>query len=637
LNTIVRLLGFLRPHLGLFALALCGVIAMSALEAAKPLLIGIVIDRVIEGGEFDILLVMIAAILGANVLHAGTFYGTQYLRHYLGERVVYDIRNVLYQHIHYLDARFHDTARTGELMSRVTSDVHAIRRFAGDGLYLTARIVFRLVIVAGAALTLSWKLTLIEMSVAPMLYVTVRIFKRQVETAYLGFQQRMAKMAAVLQENITGVRVVRSFGQEKKEEAKFDAENMGVFERALDAAKVRAKHGPMIEFWTVLSRGILLLAGGWFVVNGEITIGTFVAFDGFLSRLMQPFRMLPNLLDMLGEGKASGARIFEILDTKPLIPAKGDERPLPEPQGRVTFENVTFNYRAVDEKRDAPTPAADAAGGERISAGFTSRAGGTIRVGSRSATKRALTAGRIRTLPALRSINLDVRPKETIAIFGATGSGKSTLMHLINRTYDPDEGRVLLDGVDLRDLPVQELRRKIAVVPQESFLFSATIYENIAYGKPDATMDEVIAAAKKAQAHEFITRLPAQYHTVIGERGAGLSGGQRQRLTIARAILLRPAILVIDDATSAVDTQTEHLIWQALGELIEECTTFIVAQRVSTARHADRIIVLDDGRIVEEGTHEELLRANGFYRRIYDMQTADVSEGIAHGPHRHTP
>jgi len=623
LQTIVRILGYLWPYRWLFALAILGVIVLSVLEAAKPLLIGLVVDRVIAGGEIDILIPMVALILGVSILHAGLFYGSQFLRNYLGERIVYDIRNVLYRHIHYLDARFHDTSRTGELMSRVTSDVHSIRRFAGDGLFLTARIIFRLVVVAGAALTLSWKLTLIVMAVAPMLYLTVRVFQRQVESAYLRFQQSMAKMTAVLQENITGVRVVRSFGQELKEEAKFDAQNSDVFEKAVNAARIRAKHGPMIEFWSVLSRGILLLAGGWFVVTGEITIGTLVAFDGFLSRLMQPFRMLPNLLDMLGEGKASGARIFEILDTKPSIEIQASPRPMIEPQGRVTFENVTFNYRVIDEKQDGAAPAPVMGGVERISAGLSPRGGGSVRVGARKLTQQALRAQRVRTLPALRAINLDVKPKETVAIFGQTGSGKSTLLHLINRTYDPDEGRVLLDGVDLRELPVQELRRKVAVVPQESFLFSTTIFENIAYGKPDASLDEVIEAAKKAQAHEFIMKLPAQYQTVIGERGAGLSGGQRQRLTIARAILLRPAVLVIDDATSAVDMETEALIWEALGDLIKESTTFIVAQRVATARYADRIIVFDEGRIVEEGTHDELLAMNGFYRRIYDMQVHD--------------
>ena len=622
MQTVVRLLGYLKPYRWLFALTVANVIILNAMETAKPLLIGVVIDRVIAGGEIEILPLMIAVILAVSAVHAATFYGAQYLRHYLGERVVYDIRNVLYRHLHYLDARFHDTARTGELMSRVTSDVHAVRRFAGDGLYLTARILFRLVIVTGAALTLSWKLTLIVMTVAPMLYVTVRVFQRQVEKAYLAFQQKMARMTAVLQESITGVRVVRSFGQEAKEAAKFDAQNSGVFETAVNAARVRSKHGPMIEFWSVLSRGILLVAGGWFVVSGEITIGTFVAFDGFLSRLMQPFRMLPNLLDMLGEGKASGARIFEILDTRPAIPVDEAKGPLKEPEGRVQFENVTFNYRVVDEKRDGTSAAADALP-ERVTAGFSGRGGGSVRVGTRRSAQRSLKAERVRTLPAVRGVNLDVKPKETIAVFGQTGSGKSTLMHLINRTYDPDEGRVLIDGVDVRDLPVQELRRKIAVVPQESFLFSTTVFENIAYGKPDATMDEVIEAAKKAQAHDFIEKLPSGYYTVIGERGAGLSGGQRQRLTIARAILMRPAILVIDDATSALDTETEHLIWEALSDLIKECTTFIVAQRVATARLADRIVVLDEGRIVEEGTHEELIAANGLYRRIYEMQTQD--------------
>lgn len=598
-------------------MTLVGVVLLSTLETAKPLLIGMVVDRVIAGGESEMLALLVGAILAAALVHGGIFYGTQYLRHYLGERVAYDIRNVLYRHIHYLEARFHDTSRTGELMSRVTSDVHAVRRFSGDGLYMCARILFRIVVVAGTALFLSWKLTLIVMVVAPMLYLTVVTFKRQVETAYLKFQRSMAAMTATLQENITGVRIVRSFGQEAQEEEKFDLDNHKVFQSSVDAVRVRAKYGPMIEFWSVLSRGIMLVVGGWFVIHGEISIGVLVSFDGFLGRLMQPFRMLPNLLDMLGEGTASGARIFEVLDTKPSIRVEKEGKKPPHPAGRVTFEGVSFNYAVVDAPGDSLTTAMVAMP-ERVSAGFGTRGGG-VRIGS-VALERTLTAEKTRVLPAIAGVDLEVRPRETVAILGQTGSGKSTLIHLLNRTYDPDEGKVLLDGVDLRKLPVQWLRRRVAVVPQESFLFSTTIFENIAYGKPDASLDEVVAAAKRAQAHEFISALPKQYDTVIGERGAGLSGGQRQRLTIARAIVMRPLVLIIDDATSAVDTETEHLIWDALSDVMRESTTFIVAQRISTVRHADRILVIDDGRIVETGTHEELLASGRIYRRIHDVQ-----------------
>lgn len=649
MRTIVRLLGYIRPYKWFFFLSLLSVLAMSALEVVKPLLIKQVIDQVIVDQDIGALPLLVAAILGASLLHAGIFYGGTYVRRFIGERIVYDLRNALYRHLHYLEAAFHDSSRTGELMSRVTSDVHSVRRFMGFGLLMIVRIVARIAFVAGAAFLLSWKLTLLVMSVAPLLYWTVRRFQRQIESAYLAFQKKMASMTATLQENITGVRVVRSFGQEAKEEAKFEKENLGVFERSVDTVRIRANHGPMIEFWSILSRGILLIAGGWFVIQGEITIGTFVAFDNFIGRLMQPFRQLPDLFDMLGESKASGERIFEILDTEPAIPAhkestteatasdKGSDKgassdsfvlqhALPRPEGRVTFENVSFNYRVVGDPKpsDDDVPALDPV------AGVPGMGGGRRMGMPRDTTKgrdRRLISGKARELPALSGINLDVRPKETVAIVGPTGSGKSTLLHLLNRTYDPSEGRVLLDGVDLRALPVQHLRRHVAVVPQESFLFSATVYENIAYGKPDASMDEVVVAAKKAQAHDFIMSLPRQYETIIGERGAGLSGGQRQRLTLARAILLQPAILVIDDATSAVDMETEFLILSALREIVQDSTTFIVAQRISTVRHADRIIVLDRGRIVEEGTHEELLKAGGIYRRIYDVQAEAAVNG----------
>ncbi len=619
MQTVLRLLGYIRPYKGLFVLALLGVILMSATEVLKPLLIKFVVDDVIVGQRLDSLVPLVTAIILTAAAHAGLFYGGTYLRRYIGERIVYDLRNALYHHLHYLEAKFHDTSRTGELMSRVTSDVHSIRRFMGFGLLMIVRIVARVAFVAGAALILSWKLTLFVMLVAPLLYLTVRHFQRQVESAYLAFQKKMASMTATLQENITGVRVVRSFGQEAREESKFETENYGVFERSVDAVRIRANHAPMIEFWSLLSRGILLVAGGWFVIQGEITIGTFVAFDGFLGRLMQPFRQLPEIFDMLGEGKASGERIFEILDTKPSIEFGVSSRKLDRPEGRVTFENVSFNYEVVvhPEGGGAMSVAAMGMGGGGGPGGGGRRMGGAP---SSKNQDRRLVAGKARELPAIRNIALDVKPKETVAILGQTGSGKSTLMHMINRTYDPDEGRILLDGVDLRELPVQRLRRHIAVVPQESFLFSTTVFENIAYGRPDASLDEVIEAAEKAQAHEFISALPHGYETVIGERGAGLSGGQRQRLTLARAILLRPAILVIDDATSAVDMETEYLIWDALKEVVKESTTFVVAQRISTARNADRIIVIEDGRIVEDGTHETLLKQNGVYRRIYDVQ-----------------
>lgn len=618
MQTIVRLLGYIRPYKWLFVLALFGVILMSATEVLKPLLIKLVVDQVIVAQDMQALPMLVVAIIVTGVTHAALFYGGTYLRRYIGERVVYDLRNALYHHLHYLEAKFHDISRTGELMSRVTSDVHSIRRFMGFGLLMIVRIVARVTFVAGAALILSWKLTLLVMLVAPLLYLTVRHFQRQIESAYLAFQKRMASMTAALQENITGVRVVRSFGQEAKEEEKFETENHGVFVRSVDAVRIRANHAPMIEFWSILSRGILLLAGGWFVIQGEITIGTFVAFDGFLGRLMQPFRQLPEIFDMMGEGKASGERIFEILDTKPSIQIGNTPRKLERPEGRVTFENVSFNYEVFVNQDRSVDPSAVSLG---VAVGGPG--GGGRRMGGTPGAKnqdRRLVVGKARELPAIRNITLDVKPKETVAILGQTGSGKSTLMHLINRTYDPDEGRVLLDGVDLRELPVQRLRRHIAVVPQESFLFSTTVFENIAYGKPDASMDEVIEAAKRAQAHHFISSLPYTYDTVIGERGAGLSGGQRQRLTLARAILLRPAILVIDDATSAVDMETEYLIWNALGDVVKESTTFIVAQRISTARNADRVIVIENGQIVEDGTHDELLKANGVYRRIHDVQ-----------------
>lgn len=572
MKTILRLLSYLKAYKAIVVLGIASMLVAESANAVRPWLVRLLIDNSLLASRYDLLLTYVLMIVAVSVVRAISHFGQRYSMESIAQKAIYDVRNVLYGHLQRLSFGYYDDAQTGQLMSRVTSDVETLRRLLGFGIVnmLSAISSFTLTLIF--MLRLDWKLTLLSMGTLPFLSYVVVQFSSKVRPAYRTIQEEVARMTAVLQENVTGVRVVRAFAQEDAERERFHDVNWAFFQRQLYAAKMWAYYFPMMNFISALGTSMILWYGGSQVIRGEITVGALVAFNSYLMMLVVPLRMVGWVANLFQRAIASGDRVFEILDTKPLIenaPGAVDPGPL---QGRVVFDNVSFSYGHEDERH------------------------------------------------VLEGINMEVEPGQTVALLGATGSGKSTIIQLIPRFYDVTGGRILIDGTDIRSMNLDALRRQVGIVLQETFLFSASIRENIAYGRPGASMEEIEAAAKAARIHDFIATLKDGYETLVGERGVGLSGGQKQRVAIARALLTDPRILILDDSMSSVDTETEHLIQQALAFLQKGRTTFVIAQRLSTVKNADTIIVLQDGRIVDRGAHDELMDRSGFYREIYDLQ-----------------
>ncbi len=490
--------------------------------------------------------------------------------------LIYDVRNALYDQILHLPFGFHDQTPTGYLISRMTSDMEALNGFFGFGL---ANLVGMVITFTGALammVAISWQLALVALAIVPFLVMTTLRSSTQLGPQFMGLRRQFARVTAQLQENYGGVRVVKAFAREQYEIERFDRELDDFMSRQLRLARVFMVYMPSMGFLTNLGMVMMLTYGGYAVINGTMTLGQLVASQGYMMMLTGPIRMIGWMVINAQRAEAAAQHLYEVLEHQRTIMDRPDAIELGDISGEVRFEHVTFGY------------------GE-----------GT---------------------PVLRDCNLVIRPNETLAVMGATGSGKTSVINLIPRFYDVSEGRVLIDGRDVRDVKLASLRRHIGTIFQEALLFSGTIAENIAYGRPDATQEEIEAAARMAQAHEFIERFPNGYQTRVGERGVTLSGGQRQRITIARAMLLNPRILIMDDSTSSVDVETEYLIQQAMIEGMRGRTSIVIAHRLSTVKNADRIIVLDKGEIVEEGTHEQLLALGGHYRQIYDTQLADQEE-----------
>ena len=485
-----------------------------------------------------------------------------------------DLRDRVYGHLQSLELGFFDRQQTGQLMSRATVDLQSVRFFLGYGLIFMIQ-SFLTILLAGVAM-FALQPGLAAIALAPVPFVVWIAFRygRRARPAAQEVQQRIAELTAEAEENVSGVRVVKAFAREARQLERFQHRTRRVFEQAMVSTRLQAFYSPFIGFLPQLGLAAILFLGGRQVVRGGLSLGDFTAFYTYLLMLLGPMRMLGMALGMAQRATASGARLFEILDREPQIVPRPDARPLPDGDGRVELRDVTLRYEGAAE-------------------------------------------------PALRHVSLDVAGGTTLALVGATGSGKTSLVQLIGRLYDPDEGEVLVDGVDVRDLRLESLRRAVASVDDDPFLFSASVAENIAYGRPDATPEEIEQAARRAQAHEFIAELPDGYETRVGERGLTLSGGQRQRLAIARALLADPRVLVLDDATSAVDSSTEHLIKTALREVMAGRTTFVIAHRLSTIALADEIAVLEDGELVARGTHEELLEVNDLYREIVEKGLPD--------------
>ena len=578
-NMYWRMLRYLQPYWRQVVIAYLSMTLATLVSLFIPQIIADAIDEGVATRNARVLFWAGGLILGIAVVRGIVSFGQRYYGEWLSHRVAYDLRNHFYSSVQNLPFAFHDQAKTGDLMSRATSDITETERFAGIGLMDLAAVLAMMIGIIVAMLLEHVQLTLIILGPMIILVASAIHFGNLMRPMFKRIQEQMGVLSAVMQESMTGIGVVKAFAREPFEFAKFDRENDKWFDQRYASIKLWAIYWPL--FTLILSVAIFLLLwfGGPRAVAGEITVGSLFALISYVLMLNGPVLRVGFLVNMATSAGASASRVFEIIDTRNEIEEAPDALPLTNARGAVHFEGVSFAYQE----------------GRSI----------------------------------LQAVSFVAQPGEVIALIGPTGSGKSTIINLIPRFYDATSGAVLVDGQDVRRLQVKSLRSHISTVLQDPFLFNATIAENIAYGQPEAPMDAIIAAAKAAHAHDFIESFTKGYETIVGERGVTLSGGQKQRIAIARALLCDPRILILDDSTSSVDTETEHLIQQALAVLMQGRTTFVIAQRLLTLKSADQILVLDHGRIVQRGRHAELLTQGGLYRQIYDLQLRDQEEFLA--------
>jgi ATP-binding cassette subfamily B multidrug efflux pump len=563
--------------------ALGGGLALILVNLANlvtPQLLRVLIDQGITQLNFNRVLQVAFALVGVAIVRGLFTFLQGYWTEVTSQGVAYDLRNAIFEKLQNLSFSYHDRAQTGKLMTRMTSDVELVRHFVGQGFL---QLISALILLIGTLIIMiimNWKLALAIVALIPVIMVILTMFIRQIMPASRRVQQKLGALNTVLQENIAGIRVVKAFAREDYETTRYSEKNQELLGENINLVGIFSKSFPTIFFIANLGTVLILWIGGLQVIGNQLTLGELVAFTGYLGFLLMPMFMMGMIGAMVSRAEASAQRVFEVIDAESEVLEKPGATPLPPVLGRVSFEEVSFRY-----------------------------SGGAQNV--------------------LTNVSFIAEPGQTVAILGETGSGKSTIINLIPRFYDVTEGQVTIDGHDVRDFTLSSLRSQVGIVLQESTLFSGTIGENIAYGRPEATLDEIVTAAKAAQAHEFITDLPDGYDTLVGERGIGLSGGQKQRVAIARALLVDPQILILDDSTSSVDAETEYKIQQALLKLMQDRTSFVIAQRISTVRNADVILLLDDSRLVASGTHEELLKSSELYAEILETQFGDRAELIA--------
>jgi len=581
----IRLLSYALPYGKRVALVWVAIAGLVTFQLLQPWLVGYAIDvgvainsaGVPEGSARTLALAAVLLIATAAARGFFQFFQT-YNAEWLAQHTAYDIRNDIYNHLQRLSFAYHDKAQTGQIMQRATQDVEGVRMFISMGMIRLIYVIALLVTTLFMMLRTDVPLALMSFLFIPPTAIIAVYFTSQLRPIMVRTQELQGELGVVLQENLSGMRVVKAFGREIFEQDKFNKQAESLFDNSYKSNRLQAKYTPLLTgVWT-----LAMVATAWFgayrIEGGHISAGNLASFMLYLSMLQLPVRSIGWINMLWARARASGERIYDILDAESAVKEKPGAAELRDIQGHVRFEEVSFGYDAIS--------------------------------------------------PVLKGVNIDARPGEVVALLGQTGSGKTTVVNLMPRFYDVTGGRITIDGIDIRDVTLASLRRSFGIVQQDVFLFSATIRDNIAYGSPDATDEDVVRAARLARIHEFIATLPDGYNTWIGERGVTLSGGQKQRVSIARTLLLNPRILVFDDSTSSVDTQTEYEIQQALQELMKGRTTFVIAQRLRTVRTADQILVLKDGQIVERGRHEELIARDGLYRQIYDLELRDQEEAF---------
>lgn len=572
MDVLKRIFALLSNYKKRTAIAVALLIIVVLTRLVSPYLTKILVDDVIKDGQIQKLANILILLVVLAIIRSVLIYIRSYMFEDISQNLIFDLRHNMYTHLQELPYEFYDNHRIGNIMSRMTGDLESIRNFFAGGAITIIENSIHFIGALIVIFSLNVKLASVVILITPLLAFVAWQFDKLIRPAFGEIREQDAVLNTRAQENISGVRVVKAFAREDYESERFATENRKQMEKNLQASYIWAKYFPFMDFLSSLSPVILLGFGGYMVIKGSISLGTLVAFTGYMWMITNPMRMLGWLINMTEQAISSGEKIFYYLDLGSSIKEKKDAVFPKDFAGHIQFEDVSFRYRQND---------------------------------------------------VLKNIDLDVPPGSTMAIMGATGAGKTSIVNLLGRFYDCSCGRIILDGIDIRDYKLKELRSQMGYVMQETFLFSETIKANIAFGRVDAPMDEIIEAAKIAQAHDFIMEMPYGYDTIIGERGMGLSGGQKQRIAIARAILKQPKILILDDSTSSVDMETEYKIQKALKHVTHDMTTFIIAHRISSVKDADEIIVLDNGEIKERGTHKTLLDKKGLYYNMYREQYKD--------------
>ncbi|SET28971.1 ATP-binding cassette, subfamily B/ATP-binding cassette, subfamily B, MsbA [Oceanobacillus limi] len=573
MDTFKKLKKFYWPHRKYFFISLFFLFFVTGITVVYPIILQLTIDEVVAKERYSFIPYIAIGFLVLMFIKGISTYLHQYLGDLFGITTVFHVRNSLYKKLQILSFKYYDNAKTGDIMSRLTADVEGFRFFLSAGFAELIRIALLILMSLSVMFYYSIPLALVTMAAMPFLAIVVFKFDKRVHPAFRGIRKSFGRLNTRVQENISGMQTVKSLSREDFEIGRFSGSNDNYRQNYLKTSNIWAKYFPLMEFIGNFCAVALLAFGGYLVISSQMQPGELVAFFSLVWYIMGPLMNLGFVINQFSQAKASGERLLEILEGKEDIVEK--ENAINKPiKGHVTFDDVTLTYVEDDDE-------------------------------------------------ALKNISFDAPPGKVVGLIGATGSGKTSITQLITRFYEPEQGQVLVDGHPVSDYQIKALRKHIGFVLQESFLFSTTIRENIAYGNPNVTEEQIVDAAKRAQAHDFIMDMPNGYDTLLGERGMGLSGGQKQRIAIARAICINPSILVLDDATSAVDMETEFKIQQALKEVMKGRTSFIIAHRISSLKHADEILVLEEGKIVERGTHDELVENNGPYQRIYDIQYQD--------------